>query len=76
VLDTPQPSRLIYKADDDFVFAHPQTGARFGADRCRVLLQTALEKAEIRYRERIRPFHDARHAALTHLALTPGASES
>jgi integrase len=24
---------------------------------------------------RIRPFHDARHAALTHLALTPEASE-
>ena len=64
-----------YKADDDYVFAHPQTGARLGADRYRAQLRKALEVAGIPDRERIRPFHDARHAALTHLALTPGASE-
>jgi integrase len=57
------------------VFAHPQTGARLGADRYREQLQNALQKADIPERERIRPFHDARHAALTHLALTPEASE-
>jgi integrase len=64
-----------FKADRDFVFAHSETGARLGSDRYRALLKKALEKAEIPDRERVRPFHDARHAALTHLALTPGASE-
>ena len=64
-----------YKADDDYVFAHPQTGARLGVDRYREQLRKALDVAGIPDRERIRPFHDARHAALTHLALTPGASE-
>jgi integrase len=64
-----------FKADSDYVFAHPETGMRLGVDRYRMLLRNALENAEIPDRERIRPFHDARHAALTHLALTPGASE-
>jgi integrase len=64
-----------YKADSDYVFAHPQTGARLGADRYRAQLQKALEAADIPDRERIRPFHDARHGALTHLALTPKANE-
>jgi integrase len=64
-----------YTADTDYVFAHPDTGARLGADRYRALLVEAMEKADIPDRERVRPFHDARHAALTHLALTPGASE-
>lgn len=64
-----------YKADTDYVFAHPQTGARLGSDRYREQLLKALEAADIPDRDRIRPFHDARHAALTHLALTPEASE-
>jgi integrase len=68
-------SKTPHKADTDFVFAHPQTGARLGADRYRDLLREALAKALIPDADRIRPFHDARHAALTHLALTPGASE-
>jgi integrase len=57
------------------VFAHTQTGARLGVDRYAEHLRKALKAAEIPDRERIRPFHDARHCALTHLALTPGASE-
>ena len=48
---------------------------RLGADRYAVLLRKALEAAGIEGRERIRPFHDARHSALTNLALTPEASE-
>ena len=63
-----------YKADSDYVFAHPQTGAPLGADRYREQLRKALEAADISDRGRIRPFHDARHAALTHLALTPKAN--
>ena len=38
-------------------------------------LRKALEAADIPERHRIRPFHDARHAALTYLALTAEASE-
>ena len=34
-----------------------------------------LASKDIPDRDRVRPFHDARHAAVTHLALTPGASE-
>ena len=64
-----------FKADSDFVFAHPQTGARLGVDRYAEHLRKALDKAEIPDSDRIRPFHDARHAALTHLALTPKANE-
>jgi integrase len=64
-----------YKADSDYVFAHPQTGARLGADRYREQLRKALEAADIPDHERIRPFHDARHAALTHLALTLKAND-
>ena len=57
-----------YKGDADYVFAHPETGARPGADRYRDLLRKALAKADLPDRDRVRPFHDARHAALTHLA--------
>jgi integrase len=64
-----------FRADTDYVFAHRETGMRLGADRYRELLQEALKAAGIEDMERIRPFHDARHAALTHLALTPEASE-
>jgi integrase len=64
-----------FKTDTDYVFAHPETGMRLGADRYAALLRDALEAAGIEDRERIRPFHDARHAALTHLAMTPEASE-
>ena len=71
----PLPGQPIQKTDADYVFAHPETGARCDADRYAALLREALEKADIPDRERIRPFHDARHGALTHLALTPGASE-
>ena len=64
-----------YKADSDDVFAHPETRIRLDADRYAVLLRKALETAGIDDRERIRPFDDVRHAALTHLALAPEASE-
>jgi len=64
-----------FKADTDFVFAHPETGARLDRIRYAIEFREALAIADIPDRERIRPFHDARHAALTHLALTPEASE-
>ena len=52
-----------YKANSDYVFAHPQTGAPLGADRYREQLRKALEAADISDRGRIQPFRDARRGA-------------
>jgi len=62
-----------YKADADYVFAHPETGARLGVDWYAERLNEGARRGRIE--GRVRPFHDARHTALTHLALTPEASE-
>jgi len=59
-----------YRADTDYVFAHPTTGSAWDADEFRRTLDAALAKAGIADRVRL---HDLRHAALTNLAAA-GAS--
>jgi integrase len=60
-----------YRSDDDYVFAHPTKGSRMDGDWFRLEFKAALAAAGIT--ERVRGFHDLRHAALTNLAAT-GAS--
>jgi integrase len=56
-----------YQADGDFVFASPESGRRMNPDRWwRAHWQAALAKAKVE--GYVRPFHDARHSALTHMA--------
>jgi integrase len=59
-----------YRADTDYVFAHPTKGSRLCADWFRLEFKAAREAAGIEGRIRL---HDLRHAALTNLAAT-GAS--
>jgi integrase len=56
-----------YRSEDDYAFASPESGRRFNPDRWwRRHWTAALREAGIeRY---IRPFHDTRHTALTHMA--------
>jgi integrase len=62
-----------YKADDDYVFAHPETGGRLHGCLYARQFKQALTAAGVE--GHVRPFHDMRHTALTNLALTPQASE-
>jgi site-specific recombinase XerD len=59
-----------YRADTDYVFAHPTKGSRLCADWFRLEFKAARKAAGIEGRIRL---HDLRHAALTNLAAT-GAS--
>ena len=60
-----------YRAGSDFVFAHPHRGTRLEHQWYADEFRAALKAAGIT--EYVRPFHDARHAALTNMAAT-GAS--
>jgi integrase len=60
-----------HRADADYVFGHPDRGTRLDAKWYAGQFTKALAAAGIS--DYIRPFHDARHAALTNLAAT-GAS--
>jgi integrase len=56
-----------YQGDDEYVFADPASGRRLNPDRWWVRhWRAALAEAGIE--GRIRPFHDARHSALTAMA--------
>jgi integrase len=56
-----------YRADSDYVFAHPTRGTRLdGSKWYPAAFKAALEKAGIT--DRVRPFHDQRHNALTTMA--------
>jgi integrase len=59
-----------YRADNNYVFAHPTKGSRMCADWFRLEFKAARQAAGIDGRVRL---HDLRHAALTNLAAT-GAS--
>lgn len=61
-----------YKADTDYVFAHPERGTRLEVSNWYpAQFKAALEAAGIT--DYIRPHHDMRHTALTNLPAT-GAS--
>ena len=64
-------ARTAYRADSDIVFGHPTKGSRLNAEWYAQRFRAALLTAGIT--DYIRPFHDARHAALTNMAAT-GAS--
>jgi integrase len=56
-----------YQGDEDYVFASPESGRRMNPDRWwRRHWQAALDNAGVE--GYVRPFHDARHSALTHMA--------
>jgi integrase len=61
-----------YQAEADYVFASPESGRRMNPDRWwRRQWEAALADAGIE--DYVRPFHDARHSSLTHMAAN-GAS--
>lgn len=60
-----------YRADTDYVFSHPTKGSRVSQEWYAEQFRSALAEAGIT--DYLRPFHDARHAALTNMAAT-GAS--
>jgi integrase len=66
-----QFSETAFRAEDNFVFAHPERGAKLDAHWYRDRFLEALEAAGVE--GQIRTFHDMRHTALTNLAAT-GAS--
>jgi integrase len=60
-----------HRADADYVFCHPERGSKLDDKWWREQFTAALQATGIT--ERVRPFHDLRHTALTNLAAT-GAS--
>jgi integrase len=56
--------RSAYQADEDLVFAHPETGYPLDPSKVRVRFGKALDRAGLR---RVR-FHDLRHTCGTHCA--------
>ncbi len=67
-----QYAETPFKADTDYVFAHPQLGTHFCDKWYRAQFRAALKQAGIDP-ESVRTFHDLRHTALTNLDAT-GAS--
>jgi integrase len=59
-------SESTYRSDVDYVFAHPERGSKLDSMWYAREFPKALEAAGIT--DHVRPFHDARHGALTHLA--------
>jgi integrase len=55
-----------HKADEDFVFGHPERGTQLDHEWYAGEFRKALIAAGIT--DYVRPFHDARHGALTNLA--------
>ena len=59
-------AQTTFKADDNYVFGHPERGPMLCEKWYAVAFRKALAAAGIT--DYVRPFHDARHAALTNLA--------
>jgi integrase len=60
--------RTRFQGEDEYVFASPTSGRRLGADWYAQQFRKALKAAAIT--DYVRPFHDARHGALTNMAAT------
>jgi integrase len=63
--------RTAYAGDDELVFCHPNKGSVLDHKRYAETFRAALAKAEIT--DRVRPFHDGRHSAITHEAAAGSA---
>jgi integrase len=59
-------AETVHRSDDDYVFAHPERGTRLEHEWYAGEFRKALATAGIT--DHLRPFHDARHGALTNLA--------
>lgn len=57
-----------FQGDDEFVFCHPRLGSKIGVQWYADEFRKALKAAGIT--DYVRPFHDARHGALTNMAAT------
>ncbi|HEV2592654.1 MAG TPA: site-specific integrase [Gaiellaceae bacterium] len=66
-----QKRRTAFNGDDDYVFCHPERGSRIGHEWYADEFRAALKAAGIT--DYVRPFHDARHGALTNMAAAGAA---
>jgi integrase len=64
--------RTAFRGDGEFVFCHPKRGTSIGEEWFADRLRAALKAVGIT--ERVRPFHDLRHTAITNDAAA-GSSE-
>jgi integrase len=58
--------RTAFKGDDERVFCHPRRGTVYSGEMWTPLFTAALAEAGIH--DRVRPFHDLRHTAITNRA--------
>jgi integrase/recombinase XerD len=58
--------RTKYRADDDYVFGHAESGKRYREARWAEVFRSALAKAGVE--GYVRPFHDLRHTSITNEA--------
>lgn len=61
-------NRSAFTGDDEYVFCHPERGSRVGHEWYADQFRAALTACGIT--DYVRPFHDARHGALTNMAAT------
>lgn len=63
-----QRRRTNFAGDGEYVFCHPQLGSKIGHEWYADQFRAALKAVGID--DYVRPFHDARHGALTNMAAT------
>jgi integrase len=63
-----QRRRTVFEGDGELVFCHPRLGSKIGPEWYAGEFRAALKVAGID--DYVRPFHDARHGALTNMAAT------
>ena len=60
--------RSAFKGADELVFCNPERGTKYSAERFKEALKPALASAGVE--GDVRPFHDLRHSAITHDAVS------